>query len=304
MLEAKHLRLIDAILREGSLSRAAPRVHLSQSAASCQLKELEVRLGGQLFRRQGRTLVPGEAARRIQAAAQCVLPELEHLSRDVEALLHQRPAVLRIATECSTAYHWLTPVLRGLRTRFAGLQLDMVPEARWRPVQALLEGRLDFAVTAHPPREKRLRSWPLVEEELELLVETGHPLASRRSIHARDLAAEHLITFDLPAAELGVFKELLYPARVAPRRVSRVQLTEAILEMVSAGMGVTVMAPWLARPYLDRGLVQSVRIAAKGMKRAWRLYAWRNASPHQLEFAEAVSGHFRSPAARSARPAG
>lgn len=303
MLETKHLRLIDAILREGTLTRAAPHVHLSQSAASCQLKELEVRLGGQLFRRQGRTLVPGEAARRIQAAAQRVLPELDNLDRDVAALLHQRHAV-RIATACTTAYHWLTPLLRGLRRRFSSLQIDLVPEARWDPVAALREGRLDLAVTTHPPRDRRLRSWPLIEEELELLVEAGHPLASRRWIHARDLAAEHLITFDLPAGELGIFKELLYPAGVAPRRVSRVQLTEAILEMVSAGLGVTVMAPWLARPYLDRGLVQSVPIASKGMKRAWRLYAWRDAPPHQIEFAEAVSGHFRGPAARLARPAG
>lgn len=291
MIEPKYLRLVDAILREGTLTRAAIHLHLSQSAASCQLKELETRLGGKLFRRQGRSLVPGDAARRIQSAAQRILPELDSLGREIEDLLQHRRSTIRIATECSTAYHWLTPVLRRLRSnkRFAELQVDMVPEARWHPIQALFEGRLDLGITADAPKDKRLVSWPLVEDELMLLVPSGHPLSQRRIVFARDFANEHLITFDAPPAHLNIFKNVLYPAHVAPKRVSRVQFTEAILEMVSSGMGVTVMAPWLARPYLESGAQKAVRVSGPGMKRHWRLYAMRGLPQRQLDFAAAVS---------------
>ncbi|MBX9600792.1 MAG: LysR family transcriptional regulator [Bryobacteraceae bacterium] len=291
MIEPKYLRLVDAILREGTLTRAAIHLHLSQSAASCQLKELETRLGGKLFRRQGRSLIPGDAARRMQAAAQRILPELDSLGRELEDLLQHRRSTIRIATECSTAYHWLTPVLRRLRTnkRFAEIQVDMVPEARWHPIQALFEGRLDLAITPEAPKDKRLLGWPLVEDELMLLVPAGHPLSQRRIVFARDFAGEHLITFDAPPGHLNIFKNVLYPAHVTPKRVSRVQFTEAILEMVSAGMGVTVMAPWLALPFLESGALTSVRISGPGMKRNWRLYALSGSPQPQLEFAAAVS---------------
>ncbi|MDX2152785.1 MAG: LysR family transcriptional regulator [Bryobacteraceae bacterium] len=290
MIEPKYLRLVDAILREGTLTRAALQLHLSQSAASCQLRELETRLGGKLFRREGRRLVPGDAARRLQAAAERILPELDAVTRELEELIQRRHSVVRLATECSTAYHWLTPMLQRLHRKFPELQVDMVPEARWHPVQALFEGRLDLAVTPDPPKDRRLVSWPLVEDELMLLVQARHPLAARKLVFARDLEGEHLITFDAPPEHLNIFKYVLYPAHVRPRRVSRVQFTEAILEMASAGMGVTVMAPWLARPYLKSGALRAVRISGPGMKRKWRMYAMRGAPKRHLEFAAELSG--------------
>jgi LysR family transcriptional regulator, regulator for metE and metH len=92
------------------------------------------------------------------------------------------------------------------------------------------------------------------------VVAPGHPLAARERIEPADLAAEHLIVYKTERRDSYVFTRILDPAGVEPVRVSKVPLTEAILEMVKAGMGVAVMARWVIAPALDSGAVRALGI--------------------------------------------
>src|SRR5690242_14622678 len=84
-LELRHLKLVRAIVREGGLTRAAARLHLTQPALSHQLRELERRLGAALFLRVGRGLVPTPAGERLVRTAEAVLPEVESVERELAA---------------------------------------------------------------------------------------------------------------------------------------------------------------------------------------------------------------------------
>jgi len=99
------------------------------------------------------------------------------------------------------------------------------------------------------------------------VVAPGHPLAARERIEPADLAAEHLIVYKTERRDSYVFTRILDPAEVEPVRVSKVPLTEAILEMVKAGMGVAVMARWVIAPALDSGAVRALRITRRGIIR-------------------------------------
>jgi LysR family transcriptional regulator, regulator for metE and metH len=126
-LEVRHLRLVQAVAAEGGVTRASRRLHLSQSAVSHQLIDLERSLGARLFDRVGKRMVATAAGRRVALAAERVLAELVTTERDLSARPNAR-RVLRIATGCYTSYHWLPPVL----ARFAGEQTGVDSRARWR----------------------------------------------------------------------------------------------------------------------------------------------------------------------------
>src|SRR5688500_16776838 len=112
MLEVRHLRLIRAIAEEGGPTRAAARLHLTQSAVSHQLSELEGRLGVSLFSRVHRKLVLTAAGNRLLELSDTLLAEIAR----VESELHRADSRVRLSvvTEVFTSYHWLPRMLTAL----------------------------------------------------------------------------------------------------------------------------------------------------------------------------------------------
>ena len=147
------------------------------------------------------------------------------------------------------------------------VELRINLEATRQPIPALLAGALDLALTTDAPRHARLSRAPLFADELVLLVPAAHPLARRRHATAQDLSREHLLVYDAPREQLDVFTRVLWPAGVEPRRVSRVPLTEALVELVRGGAGVTPLASWVL-PARRQGLA-TVRLTPDGIERRW-----------------------------------
>lgn len=283
-LEIRHLRLVAAIADAGGVTRASGRLHLTQSAVSHQLRDLEARLGTALYSRVGRRLVPTAAGERVLAVARRVLADVSRVEAEVGGGEDTQPVgFLRLATECYTCYHWLPPVLSRFRTTWPRVELRIVGEATRRPLPALARGDLDVAIvsrslggrpTAAPPKVARhLQYVPLFEDELVAIMAPGHPLEERTRVRgyaeAADFAGEHLVLYNTPDEESTILHEVLRPAGVSPASVTRVELTEAILELVKAGLGVGVLARWAVAPQTAAGDLVAVRLGATGYRRRW-----------------------------------
>jgi LysR family transcriptional regulator, regulator for metE and metH len=158
-------------------------------------------------------------------------------------------------------------VLRRWQSEHPRVELRIVLEATRQPIPALLAGELDLGLTTDPAHHVRLRRTPLFEDELRLVVASDHPLARRQHVSAEELAGEHVLTYDAPPEQLDLYTRLFWPAGIEPRRVSRVPLTEALVDLVRAGVGVTALSPWMVPAHRD-GLV-SLRLTARGIRRRW-----------------------------------
>src|SRR5882672_4763782 len=142
-LEMRHLRLVSAVADLGSLTRAGERLHLTQSALSHQLRDIEARLGTPLFLRIGKRLVLTPAGTRLLASAREVLARLQQAEDDIRQLGRDRAGVLRITTECYTCYHWLPPLLTRFRRRFPRVEVRIDVDATSRPIASLFDGKID-----------------------------------------------------------------------------------------------------------------------------------------------------------------
>jgi LysR family transcriptional regulator for metE and metH len=289
-LEIRHLRLVAAIADAGGMTRAASRLYLTQSALSHQLKDIESRLGSPLFLRIGRRMVLTNAGERVLASARMVIGELERVEADVKAERDDGPSgLLRIATECYTCYHWLPGVLTSFRQRWPRVEVRIVAEATRRPMMALAAGELDVAVVSSPVGEshknasRKFGHTPLFEDELKVIVPSDHPLAKREYACAADFAGEQLLLYNVRDEDSTLLSEILKPAGVRPGSVARVELTEAIIEMVKAGLGISVLAGWAAAPYVKSGGVRAVRLTSNGFHRQWSAAFRTDASTPYLE---------------------
>jgi LysR family transcriptional regulator, regulator for metE and metH len=291
-LEVRHLRLVVAVAEHGTLTAAAEHLHLTQSALSHQLKDIEDRLQAPLFLRRNRRMTPTAAGQRLLETGQSMLAELEQTESAVRDLGGAKQGLLRVATECYTCYHWLPSVLQEFTTRCPGVDVRIDADATSRPLAVLLAGKLDLALMLSSVRDRRLAATPLFRDELVVVVPPHHRFASQAYVRPSQLADESMFIYSARENSY-VFQRLLSPAGIVPRRLQQVQLTEAILELVRAGLGVSVLARWAVQPYLDRRAVVGVRLTPRGFYRNWTAVVPRAlaATPYVAEFLRLVAAH-------------
>ena len=261
--------MVAAIAASGSVTQAALELHLTQSAVSHQLRGIEERLGTRLFLRLGKRMVVTTAGERVLAAARRVLDDIEATEADVRRLGAGDGGVLRVCAQCNTGYHWLPPLIDVFRRRHPGIDVFLAVESTGQPVEALLEGKLDLAIVTESVRHPHVRVRPLFEDEHAAIVAADHPWAKRAFVRAEDLAAERLLLYSSSPDDSFTIQKILRPAGVVARRVSFVMLTEALLEMVKARLGIAVMQTWAIEPALRAGDVRAIRITPAGIRRQW-----------------------------------
>jgi LysR family transcriptional regulator for metE and metH len=282
ILETRHLQLVLAVAEHGTLTQAARHLDLTQSALSHQLLQLEGRLRLSLFHRLGKRMVPTPAGERLLESARRIVPELAQAEEALRGQAAGRTAVIRLSTECYTCYHWLPPVLAPFRARHPGIDIRIVPEATRSPVAALLDARIDLGIVHSEEPDPRLRYFPLFQDEMVLVAAPSHPLARRSHVRPADLAREHLITYDIAPDESSTVRDFLAQDGILPARISCIQLTEAIVEMTKAGVGVTVLARWAVQPHLDAGTLTAVRLGRSGLTRRWHAAVLDRRPPEYL----------------------
>ncbi len=291
-LEIRHLKLVEAIANEGTMTRAAGRLYISQSALSHQLANLEAGFGVNLFRRAPRGMLLTPAGEDLLTTARSILDQVRAAERRLSPLELEDRGLLRISTECYTCYHWLPSRLREFHESWPGVELRIAVESTRSPIEALLAGNLDLAIVSSRPPQKAISIRPLFDDELVAIVSPQHPYASRPFLNAVDFASEHLITYSVPEDDLTIFQELLLPAGVRPARTSRAELTEAIVEMVKANLGIAVFARWAVAPHLKAATLKAVPLTRRGFHRKWCAATLKAAQPRYVDaFVELLARH-------------
>jgi LysR family transcriptional regulator for metE and metH len=278
-LEIRHLKLVQAIATEGGMTKAANRLHLTQSALSHQLKEIEDRLNAPLYLRLKKKLVLTEAGQKLLQSAERVLQELSQTEDNIRRLASGQTGSLRISTQCNTCYHWLPSMLTLFHKTFPDVEVQIVVEATHQPLEALLEGKLDLAIAYTKLPDKNLSYFRLFKDELIAVVSPQHPLAGKLYLTAQDFAEFPMIVYSVPIEENLIFQKVLNPAGVMPAKIYKVMLTEAILEMIKAGIGIGVLAKWAVAPNLEAGSLRGIRLTKKGIFRDWHAVTLKDPSP-------------------------
>lgn len=266
-MEIRYLRLIKAIVEEGGITKATRRLHLTQSALSRQLQEAEYQLGTKIFLRVNRKLIPTEAGEKLLLLAYEILDRIEETERSIRELVNGESGEIRISTECYTSYNWLPSIMRQFKLLYPNVRPRIVMESTHRPLLKLLEGELDLAVTSDPVEDRHIRYIKLFRDEIYAVVPENHKLADRKYLTAEDFADQTLLIHSLPMETVSVHRFLLAPARISPEDIIVLPLTEAIIEMVRAGMGITTMSGWALNPYLKSGDLKKLPLGPKGLKR-------------------------------------
>lgn len=267
MLERSHLAVIQAVEEHGSLTVAAEKLHLTQSALSHAVKKLESQLGVLVWEREGRQLHLTQAGEQLLALARRVLPQFEQTEALMKQYARGERGTLKIGMECHPCYQWLLKVVAPYLEQWPDVDVDVIQQFKFGGIGALFSHEVDMLVTPDPLYRKGLMYTPVFDYEQVLVVKEGHPLTRKSHARPADLADEILITYPVEKDRLDIFAEFLTPAHISPRQHKVIETTDIMLQMVAAGRGVAALPRWLVEEYRPRIKVRPVRLGSRGIRK-------------------------------------
>jgi DNA-binding transcriptional LysR family regulator len=249
-MELRQLEYFVAVAEEGNFTRAAERVHISQSGVSAQIQQLERDLGAALIDRSGRTATltaAGSAALGHARAVLCAVEDVRHAVDDVNDLVRGR-LVVGMVTACT-----VTPLFDALAAFHAahpGVGLTLEEDNSDRLVQRVRDGEMDLAlvgVAGEPPAG--LDSLVIISEGLRALVPPGHPLATRRTTTLAALAKYPILCLPEGTGVRTVYDRACIDQGRTPIVALQASAPDAVVDLARRDMGVAVLSDTMAAHY-------------------------------------------------------
>ncbi len=283
-LEIKHLKTLSVLQETGSLSAAAKKLHLTQSALSHQLKALEEYLGLPLVLRATRPLKFTPAGKRLLALAGQVLPAVQAAERDLARLKQGRAGRLYLVVECHSCFEWLLPTMDAYREAWPEVEMDLTLGYSFDPLPALLRGDVDLVITSDPKPLAGVVYEPLFAFQLLLAMAKDHPLTAKPWIAPQDLRDQVIITYPVERERLDIFRKFLDPAGVQPAGHRTCELTAMMLQLVTNRRGVCALPDWALAEYLKRAYLAARPLGPKPIEGT--LYAALRQEESQLAYCQ------------------
>jgi DNA-binding transcriptional LysR family regulator len=256
-MNLRQLACFVAIVEEGSFTRAARRVGITQPSLSQHVRSLEEELGGAVLERLPRGVALTPAGRTLLPEARAALRAVERGRRGARAALALETGDLEIATVLSMAVGLLPRYIRLWHERHpdVGIRLQ---EFRHRSLleDAVEQGVADFAIGPLP-----LRAWegPLEQvswEEFVVVAPPGDPLASRRRVRLEELADREWVLYHADHGLAGILEEVCRRAGFSPRGTVRTSQAEGAARLASAGVGPALVPDNIVLPGIEGSVLR------------------------------------------------
>lgn len=262
----KQVRAFLAVAQVGSFTGAANRLHLTQSAVSVLISELELVFGLRLFDRTTRLVQLTEAGREFQPVAVKVLAELQGaISSSRELAAQKRGRVAIAATPLMSSL-----LLPGAIARYAqmqpGISVVLHDTLAGQIQPKVRDGEVDFGIGTFERSARELTAEPLMTDKLVLACPVNHPLASRRQVAWRELSGHPFIALTRDNSVGQLINEALGGAGVDVRPAYEVAHLWTVVGMVDAGLGVAVL-PSYANPITQLYRIRTVRLVEPSVAR-------------------------------------
>ena len=278
MIEISHLKLVQALYKEGNVSDAADSLFITQSALSHQIKKLESLLDSSIFVRHSDPFKLTPQGKKLLELANDVLPRIEITQTQ---LVHSEGGRLNIAIECHSCFDWLIPTLDAFREKQPKVDFDLSLAFSFEPMEALKNYDVDMVVTSDPIHDKQFEYFPIFDYQMLMVLSKQSKLAKLKYIEPENIKEETLLTYPVDHKRLDVFNYFLTPAGVMPKNIRKVELPIMMIQLVMNNQGVATMPQWA----LTQAQQSKIILKSLGKEGIWRtLYLAVRKSDSQLKY--------------------
>ncbi|MGH8046864.1 MAG: LysR family transcriptional regulator [Chthoniobacterales bacterium] len=284
-LDIRLLRMFATLARVGSYTRTAAILHLTQSAISHGIRRLESQLDCKLIYRKGKTTHLTPDGRHFLGQILRVLDALDRAAESMSGRAESR-GKLSIVLSASMAHAILASVLREYRESFPEVSVVVRLEDTPRAIEEIEEGRSDLAIAVSNHLPKGLKAHPLMSDRLRLFFPPIHPWAKKQRVTATELGREHMLLYQRNSVTFRQTEDFLLRSGLQLGSYVEIPSFEIMKQLVRLGLGVAMMAPWVAAKEIEEGSLASLPTPRFKIERSWGVVhqGHRELRPHEQTF--------------------
>jgi DNA-binding transcriptional LysR family regulator len=268
-LDSRQLRAFCTLARTNSFTQTARELHLTQSAVSHSMKALEHDVGCRLLHRLGKKIVLTQAGEQLLHHAVKILQEMENARESLGHLGKWGRGRLRLGVSTTACQHILPPVLREFKESFSEHVISIEPGDTPELVSSLLRHKIDLALTLEPDKESQLDFHPLFTDELQFLIGALHPWAQAGHVVRDEIPRQNYILYQKKSLTFRLIEDYFHQEDMVLNTVIELGTMEAIKELVKLGLGVSILAPWIARKEIEEHSMVALPLGRRKLQRRW-----------------------------------
>lgn len=239
--EIRHIRAFLAVARQSNFTKAAHELHVSQSALTVQIQQLEEALGIRLFDRTNRRVVLTEAGSALIGPLQRVLIDTENIVSQTRDISNLRRGVVSLAVLPSVAAGILSEVLRQFTTDYPGIVVHIHDVVADKVVELVKKEEVDFGIGTMRHADRELTALPLFANRLFAFLPAKHPLSVRALLSLHQLAKYPLVLTGKDSGVRAIVEDALQRKSLHGKYAYEVNYMPTLLSLVRAGFGVGIL---------------------------------------------------------------
>ena len=281
--ELRQLRAFVAIVEEGSFTLAARRICLTQSAVSHSLRALEKQMGCSLLDRSNRRVVPTAEGELLLVRCRRMLHEIEQVGRDLDGLKRWGQSRIRIGAPHSLCHSVIPSVLRELKDSFPRCEPSIEAGDTSLHLDKLKESNLELVVGLKSDSHCGDVYRELYRDHLALVVSPFHPLADINDPLDHLLHEQQFIVSGRANESNRQIHQWLQDKTGNTTGKLVLGDMQAIKEMAKIGIGIGIIAPWVAARELEEGSLKIIEVEGLEIEREWGVFHSASHQPSLLE---------------------
>jgi len=236
-----------AVASEGSFTRAAQKLYVSQPTVSKMVRNLEEELGVTLFDRSGKQVKLTDAGEIIHSTAQNMIKSFQNVSSELDDLMQLKKGSIHIGLPPMVGSRFFPQVIQKYRQKYPDIRIQLVEDGAVKIENDVQSGALDLGVVVLPVNENLFDSFSIVNENLMLLTHPTHLLSKRDSVKLGELEQEPFILFRRDFALHDRIVTECVKTGFHPDIVYESSQWDFISEMVIAKLGVALLPETICR---------------------------------------------------------
>ena len=275
-IDSRQLRAFVSLARHGSFTVAAKDLCLTQSAVSHSVRALEEELDCRLFDRLGKKILLSLAGEHLLPHAEEILKQMEKARTGITKLSEWGQSRLRICASATACQHILPSVLREFQKTFPKVQLSIEPGDTREALEMLDQKKIDCAICLEDEFEERFEFRRLFADELLFVVGADHPWAKHGRVNPGEIADQKYVLYSKATRTFDLIESYFSAEQISLNTIVELRSMEAIKELVKIGIGISILAPWVAEKELADGSLCAFPLGRRKLKRQWGVLHWRN----------------------------
>src|SRR5438270_1729855 len=239
-------------VEEGSCPKAAERVYRTQPAVSLAIRRLEEEVGASLLARAQKSPTLTDVGRVVYEYARRIVALRDQARGAVAEVRALQRGRVRIGANESTSLYLLPDLILEFRERHPNVLVEVFRHASQQLPREVVERNLDFALMAFEPADGELESFPVLKDELVLIMSPSHRLAGRESVSIEELGAESFLAHNVRAASRQRVVETFAEHRTPLNIILELSTTETIKRVVQREAGTAIVPRMFLAGQLER----------------------------------------------------